>query len=199
MTSAKLSLNTIDMLLAKGLKSEDTGVQQACVKRLFYNEARSLINAIRFDLFKGNMEYDEIVNELYIFLSRNDWHTLNSYRGEARLRTWLSCVAWRYFIRIYLKKEHEIPIDEITTRRNEYVDTITDVEMRMDVETVLAEMPNRRYAKVITLHIIDGLGAEEAAAELETSIANFYNLKLRAIRQFLAIYGRVKSSQADRI
>lgn len=187
------------MLLAKGLKSEDTGVQQACVKRLFYNEARSLINAIRFDLFKGNMEYDEIVNELYIFLSRNDWHTLNSYRGEARLRTWLSCVAWRYFIRIYLKKEHEIPIDEITTRRNEYVDTITDVEMRMDVETVLAEMPNRRYAKVITLHIIDGLGAEEVAAELETSIANFYNLKLRAIRQFLAIYGRVKSGQADRI
>lgn len=199
MTRARIPINTIDLLLAKGLKSEDPNIQQTCVQRLFYKEVKSLINTIRFDLFKGSMEYDEIVNELYIFLSANDWHALNSYRGEARLRTWLSCVAWRYFIRIYLKKEREISIDEVTSGRNECVDTATDVEMRMDVEAVLADMPNRRYAQVISLHIIDGLGAEEAAAELETSTANFYNLKLRAIRQFLSIYGRVKSGRADKI
>ena len=192
MTTTKVTLDSIDRLLVKGLKSDDPTVQQTCVLRLFYKECRNLINTIRYDLFKGTVDYDDIVNELYLLLSANNWRALDSYRGEAKLATWLSCVAWRYFVKVYVRNEREHAVDDISVRKLAVIDTILDTEIRIDVETVLKAMPNTRYAKVISLHIVEGLGAEEAAAIIGTSAANFYNLKSRAIRQFLAIYRHVK-------
>lgn len=199
MTTTKVTLDSIDRLLVKGLKSDDPTVQQTCVLRLFYKECRYMINAIRFDLFKGNVEYDDIVNELYLLLSADNWRALDSYRGEARFTTWISCVAWRYFFKVYVRKEREYPVDIISSGRAAVVDTASDAEIRMDLETVLDAMPNRRYAEVIFLHIIEDMRAEEAASLLGTTVANFYNLKLRAIRQFLAIYRHMKLCQSDRL
>ncbi len=192
MTTTKVTLDSMDHLLVKGLKSEDAMVQQTCVLRLFYKECRSLINTIRYDLFKGSVEYDDIVNELYLLLSANNWRALDSYRGEAKLATWLSCVAWRYFVKVYVRNEREHAVDDISVRKLAVADTALDTEIRIDVETVLNAMPNTRYAEVISLHIVQGMGAEETAAILGTSVPNFYNLKSRAIRQFLTIYRQVK-------
>ena len=195
MTTTKATLNSMDQILVKGLKSNDPKVQQTCVLRLFYKECRCLINAIRFDLFKGNVEYDDIVNELYLLLSAYDWRALDSFRGDAKLTTWLSCVAWRYFIKVYVRKERESAVDDMSFMKTAVSDTISNTEIMMDVESVLRVMPNRRYAEAISLHIVEGMGAEETAVMLGTSVENFYNLKLRALRQFISLYKQVKISR----
>ena len=195
MTTTKATLNSMDQILVKGLKSNDPKVQQTCVLRLFYKECRCLINAIRFDLFKGNVEYDDIVNELYLLLSAYDWRALDSFRGDAKLTTWLSCVVWRYFIKVYVRKERESAVDDMSFMKTAVSDTISDTEIMMDVESVLRVMPNRRYAEAISLHIVEGMGAEETAVMLGTSVENFYNLKLRALRQFISLYKQVKISR----
>lgn len=194
MTTIKETLESMDLLLVKGLKSGDPRVSQTCVLRLFYKDCRSLINSIRFNLFKGTVEYDDIVNELYLRLSANNWRALDSYKGEAKLLTWLSCVAWRHFFKIYVRKERESVVDEVPNKRNTVDDTALNKEIRMDIETVLNAMPNRRYAKVISMNIVSGMAAEDVAKALGTTITNLYNLKSRAIRQFLTIYKDVKGS-----
>lgn len=197
MTTSKVTLDSIDRILVKGLKSGDAQVRQTCVMRLFYKDCRNLINTIRYDLFKGNVEYDDIVNELYLHISADNWRVLDSYRGEAKLVTWLSCVAWRYFIRVHKQNEKEPVADNNIYRMHRTENTILDTEIRMDVEAVLDVMPNRRYAEVISKHIVEGMGVEEVASLLRITVPNFYNLKSRAIRQFLTIYKYVKMYRID--
>ena len=60
--------------------------------------------------------------------------------------------------------------------------------MRMDIERTLSRMKNDRYVAVIRLLIIEGRETEEVANILDTSIQNIYNLKHRAIAQFLELY-----------
>jgi RNA polymerase sigma factor (sigma-70 family) len=189
MTTADFSTYPLDSVLVKGLKSREPDIQRTAVERFFYNDLRGLINSIRWDLFKGTVEYDDIVSELYLFLSASQWKALNSYRGESRLTTWVSRVAWRHFIRMHVRKEREITVDDIWTPACGCADTVTDDDIRMDVETVLSNMSNPRYVQALRLNIVEGYDAENAAALMETSVDNFYNIKSRALRQFISMYG----------
>ena len=51
-------------------------------------------------------------------------------------------------------------------------------------------MSNRRYAEIIRLLIVEGYGARDVADMLDMKVENVYNLKHRAIVQFIEQYGR---------
>ena len=51
----------------------------------------------------------------------------------------------------------------------------------MDVEALLFQMRNQRYAKVIRMLIIDDMEPEKVAQELAVTIDNLYNIKRRAM------------------
>ena len=44
-------------------------------------------------------------------------------------------------------------------------------------------MPNQRYAYVIKRLMLDGLEPQELAQEMNTNVANIYNIKRRAMAQ----------------
>ena len=54
-------------------------------------------------------------------------------------------------------------------------------QARMDMETLLRQMKNQRYALVIRLLMIDGRTPEEVARQLCVTVGNLYNIKRRAI------------------
>ena len=66
----------------------------------------------------------------------------------------------------------------------------TSDEMRIDVYNTLSKMPNQRYVAVIRLMIIEGRDSDEVAKMMGTTVQNIYNLKHRAISQFLEYYNR---------
>ncbi|MBQ9721938.1 MAG: sigma-70 family RNA polymerase sigma factor [Bacteroidales bacterium] len=188
MTSANPIIYSIDMLLAKGLQSDNPEVQRTCVERIFYKDLAGLISVIRRDLFKNTIDYDDIVGELYLHLSKNHWRVLNSYRGEAKFSTWVSRVAWRYFTKVYLNTER-ICLDENYACYNDLEwDVIKRDEIRMDISKVLSLMPNRKYAEVLRLNVIEGYDFETISGIMGTNVPNVYNIKSRALRQFLSIY-----------
>lgn len=76
----KRQINHIDAEIILGIKSSDPAISEFYVKRLFYIELKALLTTIQYSLYKGTIEYDELVNELYIHLSRNNWDALDSYR-----------------------------------------------------------------------------------------------------------------------
>lgn len=77
----------------------------------------------------------------------------------------------------------------IQTEKRVYY-SISDDDIRMDIETVLKKMPNRRYAEVLRLNLYYGYSPEDIAVILDTPLSNVYNLKHRAVMQFISIYGK---------
>lgn len=185
-------INHIDAEIIVGLKSSDPAISEFYVKRLFYRELKPLLTAIQYSLYKGTVDYDELVNELYIHLSRNNWEPLDSYRGDnkARLSTWLNRVAWHYFMNSYKRVSRLRSDDSDALERVRPVATMSDDDIKMDIEKVLSLMPNRRYAEVLKLNLYYGYTADDIAVILDTPVSNVYNIKHRAVMQFISIYGQ---------
>ncbi|MBR5210989.1 MAG: sigma-70 family RNA polymerase sigma factor [Bacteroidales bacterium] len=188
----KRQINHIDAEIILGIKSSDPAISEFYVKRLFYIELKALLTTIQYSLYKGTIEYDELVNELYIHLSRNNWDALDSYRGDnkARLSTWLSRVAWRFFMNSYRKSARMTSDEGSTLDCVKSAEILSDVDIRMDIEKVMKMMPNRRYAEVLKLNLYYGYSAEDIAVILDTTVSNVYNIKHRAVMQFISIYGQ---------
>ena len=183
------TIREFDQIIIKGLHSADPETHNNCVRRLFYEDLEPLLRNVQCSLFKGSVEYDDLVNNLYLFLSRNNWKILDSFQGRngARLSTWLSHITWHYFMHAH-KRESRVEYLNDLTPLDRQVHTISKDEMRIDIERTLSRMNNERYVAVIRLLIIEGRKTEDVAKLMNTTIQNIYNLKHRAIKQFLEIY-----------
>lgn len=183
------SIHPQDLLFIKALKEG----RHDMINRFFNVELAPLLGEIRAEVFRHRIETAELVSELYILLSADGWRRLDSFSGErgCRLRTWMSQVAWRFFLsaraRILGCRDCETDFDaEIHSDR---VNDDLRIQIAIDVNAVLARMPNRRYAEIIRLLVIEGYSPADTAAMLDTTTDNIYNLKHRAISQFLKLYG----------
>lgn len=189
---SRKQINHIDAEIIVGLKSSDPAIRDFYVNRLFYKELKPLLYTIQYSLFKGTVDYNELVNDLYILLSRENWAALDSYRGDnqARLSSWISRVAWHYFMNSYRRLSRVLPDEDGVLESMKPYAVISDDDIRMDIEKVLKLMPNRRYAEVLKLNLYYGYPAEDIAVLMNTTVSNVYNIKHRAVMQFISIYGR---------
>lgn len=160
-------------------------------RRFFYEDISHIIHRIQTDLFNGQLEYDEIVNELYLFLAKDNWKKLAGFTGRnnCRLITWMSPVAWRLFVCHYYKLMKCRSADGRFGMRDLSV-TGKSVEISLDVNAVMFKMPNRRYAEALDLLVRKGYSAEEVARMWHTNTANIYNIKRRAIKMFTDMYNK---------
>lgn len=182
-----------DAAFIEGLKRNDNGV----CRQFFYGEIGGILHRIRMELFRGLVAFDELVGELYLHLSRDGWRKLDGFdgKGGCRLRTWMIPVAWRYFMSIRGRLAcggggvSSGDGDGDAPGAASIADDLR-IQIAIDVNAVLARMPNRRYAEILRLLLIEGFEAQEVADMLDMRVANVYNLKHRAIRQFVDLYGR---------
>lgn len=151
-----------------------------------YGELRGMLETIRHRAFNGRVEYDEMVSELYLFLARDDWRRLRTFdaRNGCTLKTWLSTVAWRFFLghrRWFSTLPGDSPEDCPCCSSNEVMD-------RVDVRMTLDAMPNHRYAEAVNLLVLRGYEPKEVAELWHTNVSNVYNIRHRAINQFRECY-----------
>ena len=73
MSKSTLPLYPLDLVLIKGLKSKDKDVRRTSIDRFFNKDLDRLINRLKYDLFKGKMEYDDIVSDIYLYLADGGW------------------------------------------------------------------------------------------------------------------------------
>lgn len=190
MESAKnpKQLNETDAIFIKALKMGNNEIS----RQFFYKEIVGILHKIRMEVFRGNVDFDELVSELYIYLSRDNWTKFDGFDGKngCRLRTWMIPVAWRYFMSI---RERLLKTEKIDDNSGVIKDSIRDdlrIKIAIDVNAVLSRMPNQRYAEIIRLLLIEGYASQDVADMLDMKVENIYNLKHRAINQFIELYGR---------
>lgn len=190
MESAKnpKQLNETDAIFIKALKMGNNEIS----RQFFYKEIGGILHKIRMEVFRGNVDFDELVSELYIYLSRDNWTKFDGFDGKngCRLRTWMIPVAWRYFMSI---RERLLKTEKIDDNSDVIKDSIRDdlrIQIAIDVNAVLSRMPNQRYAEIIRLLLIEGYASQDVADMLDMKVENIYNLKHRAINQFIELYGQ---------
>lgn len=180
-------INEKDATFIEALKMGNNEIS----RQFFYEEIIGILHRIRAEVFHGLVNIDEMVSELYLYLSKDDWAKLNGFDGKngCRLRTWMIPVTWRYFVNI---RDRMLCTESVTGKEVD-IDSLRDdlrIQIAIDVNAVLAKMPNRRYAEIIRLLLIEGYAVQDVADMLDTRVENVYNLKHRAIAQFIELYGQ---------
>ncbi len=105
---------------------------------------------------------------------------LRQYEGRSSIYQWLKTVAIRFALRYKDEvienesKESLYPIED--------GDDVGCIETsHIDIEQLLSEMKNKRYAYVICRLIIDEETPQNLADEMNISVDNLYNIKKRAM------------------
>ena len=158
-------------------------------RQFFFEDCRPLFTSIISNIFHERIDFDEFVSELYLHLMENDAYRLRQFEGRSSIYQWLKVTAIRFFLekrdKMIEKDSEEHLIEQATP--NELIDTEPNWSAKMDVEHLLALMPNKRYVYVIRRLLLEDCPPEEVARELNVTIDNLYNIKKRAVAALTAI------------
>ena len=147
----------------------------------FFQKCRPLFTTSIQYVFDYEVEYDEFVNELYLYLMDNDAQKLRSFGFRSSVFQWLKTTAIRFFI----KKRNRMIED--SSHETSYMDRPADGgtgrDAEDDLERLFSLMPNKRYVMVIRRLILDDMKPELLAKEMGINTANLYNIRRRAIAQ----------------
>ena len=168
-----------DKEIIQGLIARDNRVTE----EFFFVKCRPLFHNIIHRVFDYEVDYDEFVNELYVYLMANDASKLRNFEYRSTVYQWLKVLAIRFFInkrgRMIDDTSQETPYDG----RSQTADTEKDMTAEGDIKRLFARMPNKRYVYVIRRLILEDWTSEQLAKDMNVTTANLYNIKRRAMAQ----------------
>ena len=168
-----------DREIIEGLIARDERVTE----EFFFGQCRPLFCSIIALVFNGGADYDELVNELYLYLMENDAARLRSFEYRSSVYQWLKVLAIRYFIKrrrhVIDEESHEPPYSGDSGEEDSHAGD--------DLERLFGLMPNERYVMVIKRLVLEDENPERLAREMNITVANLYNIKRRAIAQLARV------------
>ena len=185
-----------ERIIIDGLLAKDNKI----TKVFFFTKCRPMFHNIIHNVFRDKANYEELVNELYLFLMENDGRRLRSFgNGEAEdndqdteyaLFKWLKKTAWRYFAD---KAEREQSIEErrkfVIDEDGEEVDveiedkSQKDPGINIDAKIYFDMIDVERYRVVLKKYYVEGLEPDVISEQLGISKDNLYNIKKRALNR----------------
>ena len=155
------------------------------ITALFLEKYRPLFLCTIAVVFDRRVDADECVDELYLYLMRDDAAKLRSFEGRSTFECWLKKVAVRFFRdlrnagRVIDDRSREPLLEKNGAKAA--ADAPAAAESRADVERLLATMKNRRYVQLIRDLVFEDREPEEVAGRMGITVANLYNIKRRAL------------------
>ncbi len=172
-----------DQEIVKGLIERDGYVTED----FFFVKCKPLFCSIMNIVFDYEVEYDELVNELYLYLMEDDAIKLRNFEYRSSVYQWLKILATRFFIkkraRMIDNTSGEPPYDI----QDQIAASESDVAVEYDMERLFEAMPTKRYVYVIRRLILEDCEPEELAREMNITTANLYNIKRRSMAQLTRI------------
>lgn len=180
-----------DQEIIQGLIARDDRI----TRDFFFVLCRPLFLSIIRKVFDFGVKYDELVNELYLYLMEDDARKLRNFKYRSSVYQWLKVVAVRFFIKRreeLIEKKGEEPLYEgetvpttdgwcaVGSANNAY-------SAKCDLQRLFSLMPNKRYVYVIQQLVIDDCEPEKLAEEMGINVANLYNIKRRAMDQLTQV------------
>lgn len=172
-----------DKEIIRGLIDRDNKI----TKEFFFEKCRPLFCSVMKLVFDYEVEYDEMVNELYVYLMEDDAAKLRHFEYRSSVYMWLKILAIRYFIKVRARviddKSQETPYDVNT----QMVVIGSETSAGADLERLFKAMPTKRYVHVIRCLVFEDKEPELLAQEMNITTANLYNIKRRAMAQLARV------------
>jgi RNA polymerase sigma factor (sigma-70 family) len=135
------------------------------------------------------LEFHEVIGEAYLHLSANDWHALRAFRGHAEngrscsLKSYVVLIVSRLLLRKFKNRAKSLdwlaPLMDM--EGYEFPDARADRErLALEVFDAIAALDNVMDRDILLLYKIEGRGAEEVAAQLNTTPGNVRTRYCRA-------------------
>lgn len=154
---------------------------------LLYDRYRSLL---RFNALKAapNVPVDDLVQELYLYLSTDNWARLKKYDPTLPFDRWLSVVSYRFFKDFSLRmidSRRQIPITHIEDQQLLNAGTTQMNQIMMDIKKGFDELEPPRDREILTALILCDEEPQEVANRFNVTVDNLYNIKRRALARLI--------------
>ena len=154
---------------------------------LLYDRYRSLL---RFNAMKAapNVPVDDLVQELYLYLSADSWARLKKYDSDLPFERWLSVVSYRFFKDFSLRmidSRRQIPITNIEDQKLLNAGTTQMSQIMMDIKNGLDELEPPRDREILSALLIHDEEPQEVAERFNVTVDNLYNIKRRALARLI--------------
>lgn len=187
-------LNGFDLMDYKRLKKWDDLSDHQLVERLlandeeaveyvFFHRCNGLFAHIIASVFNSAVVKEELITDLYLYLSADEWRRLRQFEFRSELDTWLTMVAIRFF----RQKKTEMQANTVTLdsqinttiRQMPADDDILDQMSRLELYEVIEKIPKPRERYAL-LGELAGKNAVTIAEELGCTVMAVYNLIKKA-------------------
>lgn len=171
-----------DQEIIKGLIARDDRITE----EFFFVKCRPLFYSVMKLVFDYEVKYDEMVNELYVYLMEDDAIKLRNFEYRSSVYQWLKILSIRFFV----KKRARMIEDNSQETLYDGQDQVapkTNTGAECDLERLFEAMPTKRYVYVIRRLILEDCEPEELAREMNITTANLYNIKRRSMAQLTRI------------
>lgn len=182
-------LSMTDQEIIQGLIARDSHTTQ----QFFFENCRPLFNNIIQMVFAYSVDYDELVNELYLHLMDDDAARLRQFEFRCSFYQWLKVLSIRFFLRKrrFIVEDNSHDDDTLPQAAAE---SDSARQAHNDLERLFTLMPNKRYVSVLRQLVIDDRDPDCVARDMHITTANLYNLKRRAIAELTHIALKDKKS-----
>ena len=157
------------------------------LQQFFYVDCRPLFTSVINRVFDYQVDYDEFINEFYIYLMEDDASNLRQFQGRSSIYQWMKTVSIRFAMKL---RKKGVMIDT-APQKPPYNKELTSgnghKHAKMDVEALLGKMTNERQVYVIRRHLLDGIDEPALAEEMGIKVSNLYNIKKRAMAALIKV------------
>ena len=168
-----------DKEIIQGLIVKDNQVTE----KFFFVKSRPLFYSVMKQVFDYEVEYDEMVNELYVYLMEDDASKLRNFQYRSSVYQWLKVLAIRFFIKKRVRMIDDSCQEPPYNGGEQVATSESDTFAEGDLERLFKMMPTKRYVDVLRRLVIEDREPEEVAKEMNITTANLYNIKRRAMAQ----------------
>ena len=132
--------------------------------------------------------YDDLVQELYLYLSSNNWEKLRKYNPERPFVNWFSVVSYRFFkdfSRSMIDSSDQIPISNMNDHQTAFMSNGTIGTIMMDIKQAISKLKPPRDSEILEALLLRDEKPETVAERHNVTVDNLYNIKRRAIAKLI--------------
>lgn len=132
--------------------------------------------------------YDDLVQELYLYLSSNNWEKLRKYNPERPFVNWFSVVSYRFFkdfSRSMIDSSDQIPISNMNDHQTAFTSNGTIGTIMMDIKQAISKLKPPRDSQILEALLLRDEEPETVAKQHNVTVDNLYNIKRRAIAKLI--------------
>lgn len=178
-----MTTNNNDTLTDKQIIDGILHNDRKMIEYFFCKKCSNLFSYITVSMFDRQINTNELVSELFLYLAKDNWYKLKQFDYRSSLLTWTSVVSIRFF-----QKKRKQLIDNFSSETllnsfNEVINSNSYQERHIDVMNAIEKMKNKRYRDVVCALDIQEIEPEIYARDKGITVSNLYNLHHRALVQ----------------